>query len=173
MEHSDTTSVAEVEADLAMSAFDDGPDPWPLPGTLSHPRQSTYASMKRTMARDSDDSGSAPPSSGTKSTRRDEAPDRQLSNDASLPRPLSRGSPLLPPSGASAFAPRADYVKLAFRENPSNDVKLCWLNDVTKAFCLDRDLAKVKMSTITSRFIYVSRRRQDIMDGITGGGFLS
>ncbi|KAG0715812.1 hypothetical protein GWK47_011080 [Chionoecetes opilio] len=52
----------------------------------------------------------------------------------------------------SAFAPRDEYVKIAFKENPSCDVKLRWLSEVTKVFCLDREQAEVKMSAVTSQF---------------------
>lgn len=160
-----------------MSDDDDGTNSWPLPGIVHPPRQSTNAPKKRTKTSDSDDSSSTSPSHAIKLTRRDVASAQHLLSDDSLPRPLSQGLPQglpsLPPSGVPAFAPRADYVKLAFRETPSNELKLRWLNDVTKAYRLDRELAEVKMSAITSRFVYVSRRRHDIIQGIMGGGFLS
>ena len=43
-------------------------------------------------------------------------------------------------------------------------MKFRWLNEITKAFRLDRELAEVKMSAITFRFVYILRRRKDIID---------
>ena len=80
----------------------------------------------------------------------------------------SRPSPALPP-----FAPRDDYVKLSFEGNPSLEVKLRWLSAVSKAFHLSRDAAEVKMAALTSRFVYVSRRRSDIVERVRSGEFLS
>ena len=76
-----------------------------------------------------------------------------------------------PPS--PAFAPRAEYIKLLFKVNLSVDIKLRWLADVNRAFHLDRDLAEVKMSAITSRFVYIARRRSDIVESATSGEFLA
>ena len=99
-----------------------------------------------------------------------------------LPPPLtdSRQSAALchaPPSShappAPAFAPRSEYIRLMFRDSPGVDVKLRWLSEVTKAYQLDRELAEVKMSAITSRFVYISRLRQDIVDNVKNGEFLS
>ena len=72
-----------------------------------------------------------------------------------------------------AFAPRDSYVKLMFRDNPSVDVKIQWLSDVTRTFCLDRELAEVKMSAVTYSFVYISRRRTDIIQRATEEEFLS
>ena len=47
-----------------------------------------------------------------------------------------------------------------------------WLSDVTRTFCIDRELDEVKMSAVTSRFVYISRRRIDIIKGATEGEFL-
>ena len=85
----------------------------------------------------------------------------------------SHAPPSLHARSAPAFAPRSDYVKLMFRDSPGVDVKLRWLSEVTKAFSLDRELAEVKMSAITSRFVYISRRRQDVLDNVKNGEFLS
>lgn len=72
-----------------------------------------------------------------------------------------------------AFAPRTDYLKLRFLDNPGVDVKLRWLTEVNRHFSLDRDLAEIKMSAVTSRFVYVSRRRQDIVQSVVSGNFLA
>ena len=104
------------------------------------------------------DTGSAPASPAAKTFKRDDAPAQQPATDISLPRPHHRTPPL---STTPAFAPRDEYVKLPFKQNPTTAVKLLrWLNDVTTAFRLDRELAEVKMSAATSRFVYISRRRQ-------------
>lgn len=95
------------------------------------------------------------------------------------PRPSTavNGAPpaasLRPVPTLPAFAPRDSYVKLAFGGNPSPEIKLRWLSAVTKAFQLQRDAAEVKMAALTSRFVYVSRQRPDILERITSGEFLS
>ena len=167
MEYSGPASAAMVEADLAMSDDDDASLHWPSLETHRHPHHS--ASAKRTMDRDSD-TGSEPASPVAKTSKRDDAPAHQPPTDISLPRPHHRTPPL---SAAPAFAPRDEYVKLAFKENPTTAVKLRWLLDVTTAFRLDRELAEVKMSAATSRFVYISRRRKDILDSVMGGEFSS
>lgn len=68
-----------------------------------------------------------------------------------------------------AFAPRSEYCKLELEENPSVETKLRWLADVTNAFRLDRTLAEVKMAAVTLRFVYISRRREDIIERVTKG----
>lgn len=72
-----------------------------------------------------------------------------------------------------AFASRAEYIKLLFRKNPEVNVKFRWLSKVVKMFSPDRESAEVKMSAVTSRFVYISRHRQDIIDGVKGGEVLS
>ncbi|KAG0725559.1 hypothetical protein GWK47_038423 [Chionoecetes opilio] len=67
---------------------------------------------------------------------------------------------------SSPFAPRDAYIKLLFRDNPSVAIKLRWLSEVNGAFHLDRDQAEVKMAAITSRFVYISRHRPDIVTSI-------
>lgn len=48
----------------------------------------------------------------------------------------SRPSPQLP-----AFAPREDYVRLAFSGNPTTNVKLWWLSAVYEVFQFQQDRA--------------------------------
>lgn len=183
MEYSGPGTIADVEADLALTDDEDiadepwppmalhpqshGSTPWqshvPLPAAL--PPTATKRSMDQTS--DTSDSTSPVP----KTSRRFETP--HLAAPASSPpnrEPhTSSHAAFVPP----AFAPRTDYVKLLFRDNPAVDSKLRWLSDVTKAFHLDRELAEVKMSAVTSRFVYISRRRNDIIDSATQGEFLS
>ncbi|KAG0712919.1 hypothetical protein GWK47_017359 [Chionoecetes opilio] len=52
-------------------------------------------------------------------------------------------------------------------------LKLRWLSEVNGAFHLDRDQAEVKMAAITSRFVYISHHRPDIVTSVTNGEFLS
>ncbi|KAG0694954.1 hypothetical protein GWK47_027083 [Chionoecetes opilio] len=87
--------------------------------------------------------------------------------------PSSRAAPLLLAPPPPAFAPRDAYIKLLFRDNPSVAIKLRWLSEVNGAFHLDRDQAGVKMAAITSRFVYISRHRPDIVTSVTKGEFLS
>ena len=167
MDYSGPASAAEVEADLAMSDDDDASVHWPLLEAHRHPHPS--AAAKRTMDRESD-TGSEPESPAAKASKRDGALAQQTSPTIPLPRLPHRTTP---PSAAPAFAPRDEYVKLAFQQNPTTAVKLRWLHDVTTTFRLDRELAEVKMSAVTSRFVYISRRRKDILDSVMGGEFPS
>ena len=64
-------------------------------------------------------------------------------------------------------------MKLIFRNNQAVDSKLRWLSEVTRAFRLDRELTDVKVSAVTSRFVYISRRCDDIIESATIGEFLS
>ncbi len=84
------------------------------------------------------------------------------------PPPPSTPAPVQP-----AFAPRADYAKLAFPGNPSVETKLRWLSELNTVLQLDRCLAEVKMSAVTSRFVYISRKREDIIGRVMAGEFLS
>ena len=72
-----------------------------------------------------------------------------------------------------AFAPREDYVKLMFKGTVSANVKLRWLSEVSRVFSLDHSLAEVKMSAVTSRFVYIARTRQDIVKRVEAGEFLA
>lgn len=91
----------------------------------------------------------------------------------SLPRPAIQRMASLSKPVSPAFAPHAEYVKLIFRENSGVNVKLRWLSEAVKMFNLDRKLAEVKMSAVTSRFVYISKSRQDIVDGVIDGEVLS
>jgi len=124
------------------------------------------------MEHDSD-TKSTPSSPAAKTFKRGEALADHSAPDNPLPRPSSQTMPSMTKPAFPAFAPRDKYVKLVFQENPSNDVKIRWLSEVTKAFCLDRELAEVKMSAVTSRFVYISRQHEDIIDKVTKGEFLS
>ncbi|MPC62671.1 hypothetical protein E2C01_056760 [Portunus trituberculatus] len=97
------------------------------------------------------------------------------------PRPTLSASPatasLEQPEPSSsrlpAFAPQLEYVKLMFQDNPRVDIKLRWLAEVNRVFGLDRTLAEVKMSAVTSRFVYISRERPDIIQRVMAGEFLA
>ena len=164
MEYSGPASVAEVEADLALSDDDDSVH-WPLLEAHRDPHHSAAAKLIVES-----DTTSEPASCAAKTSRRHTAPAQQPPIDIPPPRLPHR---ITPPSAAPAFAPRDEYVKLAFKQNPNIAVKLRWLNEVTTNFRLDKELAEVKMSAITSRFVYISRRRKDILDSVMGGEFPS
>lgn len=94
--------------------------------------------------------------------------------DVTMQPPPSRPVTLQPPlQQPSAFAPRDEYVKLLFTERPSVDTKLRWSAEVNRVFSLDRQSAEVKMSAVSSRFVYFSRRRRGIVKKIKNGEFLS
>ena len=187
MEYTGPTSLLETDLALSEEEDDGAMEHWPpLPSSpardppiavteapstsdSSHPCLSA-TSAKRPMD-DNSDSGSetrAPASKTPKHTlpvrRSAAAPLPALPDFAPRAAPL----PALP-----AFAPRAAYVKLAFRERPSVETKLRWLAEVNKSFSLQRDLAEVKMAAVTSRFVYIARCRQDIVERVTEGEFLS
>ena len=181
MDYSGPAPLSDVLInDLAMSDDNDhSTDHWPPLQHCDHrgvvsdaagspPRLQAPAS-KRPVEHDSEP-GSEPSSPVAKTSKRSE-PHRTPDN--SPPCPPAPPVTSLPPSALPAFAPRDGYVKLAFRDNPGCDVKLRWLAEVTKAFRLDRELAEVKMSAVTSRFVYISRCRTDIIDRVMGGEFLS
>ena len=84
---------------------------------------------------------------------------RQPRLSPSLPR-----NPTLTTQPTPAFAPRDEYVKRLFRDNPSVEIKLRWLSEINNNFSLDRNLAEVKKAAVTSRFVYIYRKRMDIIN---------
>lgn len=180
MEYTGPASLAELRMDLALSEEEDETEEhWPpLPSSPttegastsagSRPAYPATSSAKRSMD-DTSDSGSETRTPVAKTLKHAQA--RSSSENLStLPVRGTAGAPLAAPP---AFAPRTDYIKLAFTEHPSVETKLRWLAEVTKAFQLDRELAEVKMAAVTSRFVYIARRRQDIVERVTAGEFLS
>lgn len=189
METSGPVSIADVEADLHMSEDDDDSERhWPplpdgchdaldtgivaasgLPTSLHpHPRAST-SKRRISSSSDSNDEHSTPTAKSFKPKESSRMQQRAPGTECSSSRPADPALNPPPP----AFAPRADYIKLLFKDKPSVDIKLRWLSEVTRAFHLDRDQAEVKMSAITSSFVYISRHRSDIVDSVTKGEFLS
>lgn len=177
MEPLGPVTLVDLDADLALSdeaamEHDDWP-PLRLANQVSLP-------VKRPISHNSD-SNSEPSSPAAKASKQRGSSDSQhaipAQNSSPPPPPplmdSSRVAPLLSASHLPAFAPRVDYVKLLFKDNPSVDLKLRWLSEVTRNFQLDRAQAEVKMAAITSRFVYVSRRRTDVIDSVTSGEFLS
>lgn len=177
----DVSSV--LEGDLAMSDTDDDsasvnhwPDLPPPAAPLCHPSPAPHhgAPQPSSSSRGKRPAEEVPASSAAKTAKGASVPCNEPPTRPHLPvhgaSPVtpSRPSPALP-----AFAPRDSYVKLAFSGSPSPEVKLRWLSAVTKAFHLERDAAEVKMAALTSRFVYVSRQRSDILERITSGEFLS
>jgi len=108
-----------------------------------------------------------------KTSKHNETSSRREVPDHFLPRLTPQKTPSQPAAVPPAFAPRAEYVKLLFKENPTVDTKIRWLSEVTKTFPLNWELAEVKMSDVTFRFVYISRRRTDIIDRVTSDEFLS
>lgn len=183
MDYSGPQAIAIVEADLAMSDDEDLINIWPPLTTYNHHAQGNspasgnsapqpFTPAKRTLNEVSNNS-SPPPSPAAKSSKKNPMTEPQAYDITPSPTPTPPISSYTSPSQAPAFAPREKYVKLTFPDNSSCDVKLRWLSNVAKSFRLDRELAEVKMSAITSRFVYVSRQRQDIIKSITSGEILS
>lgn len=160
--------------------------PAPIPPQAGPQLQAASSSAyKRTMD-DEDTSGEDLPR--VKSARPETRDSPPAGGD---PMVVGDCSPLLPPGTTSsparpqqpptqatlsrlpAFAPRTEYMKLVFLDSPGVDVKLRWLTEVNRHFCLNRELAEVKMSAVTSRFVYVSRHRQDIVESVVTGNFLA
>lgn len=185
MEHSGPTSIADLEADLALSDDEDitdkhwppialhtqrdGPTPWHPQVDVSPHATRPSPSTKRPVDRSSETNEPSSPAAKTSKLTETPHPTAPASSPPSHDPHRSLPAALVPP----AFAPRLDYVKLFFRDNPTVDTKLRWLSDVTRAFRLDRELAEVKMSAVTSRFVYISRSRDDIIQSATKGEFLS
>lgn len=188
MDYSGPATYAQVEADLALSDEEDITDEhWPplelhsqLPGStpwqpqVNTPHHATQASTsttsKRPMSQDSDEGESSSPA--TKTTKRTET--RPPPDPAPFPySPHLSKTPHNAVHNPTAFAPRAEYVKLVFRDNPTVEIKIRWLTEVTRTYHLEREMAEVKMSAATSRFVYISRRRSDIIDAVKNGEVLS
>ena len=194
MDYSGPATRSLVEEDLALS--DD--EEWPLmpPGdhqaspaatveavaTLLDTEASNTgnnpSSAKRLLnsSSDSNDALSQPAAKTAKQGDTSVSHDKDSTNSpAASPSSVPCNPPLTsqPLPAFPAFAPRDEYVKLFFRDNPSVETKLRWLSEVNTNFSLDRNLAEVKMSAVTSRFVYVSRKRVDVIDSITKGEFLS
>lgn len=75
------------------------------------------------------------------------------------------------PSILSQATPRNPiiFVKLSVGGHPSMDTKLRWLSVVKRTFQLQRELAEVMMAGVTSRFVYIYRKREDIIDRVKSG----
>ena len=178
-----------MDWDLALSEEDEAPPvecwsdlPWPEmstgiatatpTGDTPHLVASTGATSKRCMDLTSD-SGSELVSPATKTLKHKLTSPQRQSPPHILPPsvPLASLAPSAPVS--PAFAPLNHYIKLTFKGNSLIATKLCWLQDVTKPFHLDRNMVEVKMPIVTSRFVYVSRRREDIVERVIQGEILS
>ncbi|XP_076036885.1 uncharacterized protein LOC143041696 [Oratosquilla oratoria] len=192
MDYTGPATLADLQMDLALSEEEEDTniEHWPplmpssnqcspvsiVPSTPDGSRQAYVAatSGKRHMD-DNSDNGSelhAPAAKTPKPAPIPNSPrtDKKPSPSLTLP---SRQHTAAPQPTPPAFAPRADYVKLVFRENPSVETKLRWLAEVSKTFQLQRNLAEVKMAAVTSRYVYIARCRQDIVEQVTAGEFLS
>ncbi len=112
---------------------------------------------------DMSDSGSEPLVPATKTPKHGQA-STSSGNPSTLP---TRGLAPAPSSALPAFAPRTDYIKLAFAGHPSVETKLRWLAEVNKTFQLERELAEVKIAAVTCRFVYIARCRQDIVERVS------
>ncbi|KAK4325128.1 hypothetical protein Pmani_004282 [Petrolisthes manimaculis] len=97
-------------------------------------------STKRRMEPDSDSSSDSPPPVA-KSSKSNETSPVCNTPEYHLPQPT------MPAPATPAFAPRTDYVKLIFRDNPGVELKLRWLSEVVRMFNLDRELAEVNIAT--------------------------
>ncbi|KAK4319097.1 hypothetical protein Pmani_009930 [Petrolisthes manimaculis] len=152
MEYSGPAAIAEVEHDPHLSDNEEqAMEHWPpLKPSAQHEFQSVAASTSTKRPKDyGSDTSSEPQSPAAKLTKCNEHPTRQ-ETDVTLPRKLPLPVPLISSSAAPTFAPRDDYIKLAFRENLTSDTKLRWLTEINKLFSMDQELAEVKMSAVTS-----------------------
>lgn len=192
MDDSGPASRSQLEEDLALSDDDEWPLPSPLHRDHGGPMSVTTkggatsghiglnpdtvnSSAKRVLniSSDSNDASSSPAAKTAKQVEASEVHNGTSVLSAAPPVPLIPAVTSMPAQVSPAFAPRDEYVKLLFRDNPSVETKLRWLSEVNKYYCLDRTLAEVKMSAVTSRFVYISRKRADIIDSVAKGNFLS
>ncbi|KAK3885525.1 hypothetical protein Pcinc_010266 [Petrolisthes cinctipes] len=189
MESADSEMASCLEADLAMSEEDESPieDHWPELPSRNPPPLSSVTPQLRLQPSTSSTSTKRPVDASSDSLQDSDGvdclpPAAKIAKGASamhdVPSLPQHGvsslyTNSLPSSNLPAFAPRNAYVKLSFSGNPSTDTKLRWLSDVNRAFQQQRELAEVKMAAVTSRFVYISRKRQDIIDRVKAGEFLS
>lgn len=167
MEASGPVTLADIDADLELSDEEEkilGED-W---------RRMPSSAAKRPADNDDANDTSLPATKTSKlhvpSASSPHPPAPGCSN--SRPSTLTHSPPLdVPPP--PAFAPRSEYVKLMFLGDPPVSVKLRWLEEVSRTFRLVRERAEVKMAAVTSRFVFISRRRLDIVDSVCKGEFLS
>ncbi|KAK3874742.1 hypothetical protein Pcinc_020339 [Petrolisthes cinctipes] len=129
MEYSGPEPLVNIEADLALSEDDDlSQEHWPklnpprhrkLAPTAAVPQPMDHAtiSTKRRMEPDSD-SSSESPSPVAKSSKSNKTPLEINTPVHHLPRPANQRISTMPAPATPAFAPRIDYVKLIFRDNP-------------------------------------------------------
>ena len=187
MECVEEASASSVEEDLVLSEDNSTPiqDHWPqLPihDTTQSPlaRQhevraaGSTTAIKRRVDEVSNQTTTDCPAPVTKTARAGSPTRVEPVSRPPLPQAAGMSRPAVsnPTSGLPPLAPRDTYVKLLFNEDPSTDTKLLWLSAVNKAFHLQRELAEVKMSAVTSRFVYISRQRSDIIDRVKTGEFL-
>lgn len=86
----------------------------------------------------------------------------------SLPHPgVSSLIPSLPSPHLPVFVQRDDDAKLSFSGNLFTDAKLRCLSLNSRVFQSQRELAEVKMAAVTSRFVYISRKNQNIIDRVS------
>ena len=179
MEFSGPATLSDLEEDLALSEDDSYAGAFPaLPRSQGQASPSAVCHNKRRMddmlaSHGESPSPPAKPSKHRKDSDATPAAPQQFSHPLPLAAPLPPSPRLVEPSRPPAFAPREDYVRLLFPGRPSVDTKLRWLAEVNRAFNLDRQAAVVKMSAVSSRFVYVSRQRMDIVEKVTAGEFLS
>ncbi|MPC54288.1 hypothetical protein E2C01_048198 [Portunus trituberculatus] len=181
MEPSGPVSLADLEADLAMSDEDEVPhEHWPsLPSLGRHDTLVAEVGMSLPTTQASSaikcrinyasDSSTEPSSPAAKSTRRKESSGPEQRVPVQPTAPLAEASPLSAPS-SPAFASRTDYVKLLFKDNPSVDIKLRWLSEIQDSpeqprkfptylitrypVCTDAALAKELPGIYTARRFY-------------------
>ncbi|KAK3880043.1 hypothetical protein Pcinc_015430 [Petrolisthes cinctipes] len=132
MEYCGPEPLVNIEADLALSEDDDlSQEHWPklnpsgrrkLAPTAAVPQPMDQAtiSTKHRMEPDSD-SSSESPSPVAKSSKSNKTPLVSNTPEHHLPRPANQRTSTMPAPATPAFAPRTDYVKLLFRDNPGVD----------------------------------------------------
>ncbi|KAK3860141.1 hypothetical protein Pcinc_033792 [Petrolisthes cinctipes] len=129
MEYSGPEPLINIEADLALSEDDDlSQEHWPklnpprhrkLAPTAAVPQPMDHATISTKFRMEPDsDSSSESPSPVAKSSKSNKTPLEINTPVHHLPRPANQRTSTMPAPATPAFAPRSDYVKLLFRDNP-------------------------------------------------------
>lgn len=186
MEASGLSSFGDMEEDLVTildECNNSVNDPWPPTGAPRTPVVPGPSSSARSgcvplapppkRAIDDLDSDEGHHSSLSKALKQCDSGNPQDRVLHSLTAGPNKSPPMLVPHALPAFAPRDEYVKLMFEANLSVAIKLRWLAEVNRAYQLVSSRAEVKMSAVTSRYVYVSRKRLDIVKSAEQGDFLA
>lgn len=99
-----------------------------------------------------------------------EPPSRPLVSAASRPSPSVGEHPPTTAYSPRAFAPRDKFVRLAFPDHTTTELKVRWIATAHRLLNIDRDKALIRISSYRSPYVYVARSLptatiQSMLDG--------